>query len=419
MKILWIVNLLLPEIAERLGRKTGTSGTWLIDLSKKLSECEDIELAIACVNGGEFIDKTIGEIRYFCVPGNGKTMLFYHSEIVKYWDIIEERFNPDIVHFHGTEYTHGISYLRKYKDKKKLLTIQGVIDKTSANHWGGLPLNVLLRYRTLKECLHFNGMIERKSVARRNVKYEHEYIKSIPYATGRTDWDKFYMQSINPDLKYFRCNYNLREEFYTADKWKIENCNRRRVYVSTSAQVPMKGGHIVMRAINIVKKEFPDAKFVFLASKAENGRLVPVSGYQKYILNMIKKLEIEDNVEFVGPQNTNGVIDLMLASNIVLVPSAIENASATLREAMHLGVPSIASFRGGMPELIENGKSGFLYDYTEYEYLAGRIMEIFSNDSLALSLSENAVKAAVVWHNREKNVSDMKAVYDTIMETDK
>lgn len=129
MKVLWIVNTLLPELAQKLGRETGFSGTWLIDLSKGISENSDIELAIACVNGSEFVDIQIGKIRYFCIPGNGKTMLFYHPEIVKFWEEIESRFCPNIVHFHGTEYTHGISYLRKFKDKKKILTIQGIIEK--------------------------------------------------------------------------------------------------------------------------------------------------------------------------------------------------------------------------------------------------------------------------------------------------
>ena len=47
--------------------------------------------------------------------------------------------------------------------------------------------------------------------------------------------------------------------------------------------------------------------------------------------------------------------------------------------------------------------------------LAGRIMEIVSDDDLAQRLSDNAIKAAEVWHDREKNVKDMKAVYDLIM----
>lgn len=416
MKILWIVNMPLPELAHELGIKAGTSGTWLIDLSKGLSECSEVQLAIVCVVGESFVDTQIGKIRYFCIPGNGKTMLFYHPELVKYWEEIENRFCPDIVHFHGTEYTHGISYLRRFPEKKKVLTIQGIIEKTSQNHWGGLSLPILLKYRTMQEYVHLNGMIERKIVARRNVKYEREYIKSVDFATGRTDWDKYYMQSLNPHLKYYRCNYNLRNEFYGAPKWRIENCTRHMVYTSTSAQVPMKGGHMVLPAIKLISQQYPDAKFVFLAGSVKDGMLVPTSGYTRYILDEIKRLGIEKNVEFVGNQNAEGIIKLMLQSNVTIVPSAVENASATLREAMHLGVPSIAAFRGGMPELIKDGENGFLYDYTETEFLAGRVMELFSDNILAEKLSTNAINTAERWHDREKNVFDMLQVYHEILE---
>lgn len=250
MKILWIVNMLLPEAADCLGVKAGFSGTWMINLSKQLAATPEIDLAIACIHGEKFRDFMVDNTRYFCIPGNGKTMLFYHPEIIQYWDMIEERFSPDIVHFHGTEYSHGISYLRKYPDKKKVLTIQGIIDKTSYYHWGGLPVSVLLKYRMLSECLYFNGMIERKILARRNVKYENELIRTIPYATGRTDWDKYYMQSVNPTIQYYRCYYDLREEFYTAPKWNINKVHRNVIFASTSAQVPMKGGHKAMGKIN-------------------------------------------------------------------------------------------------------------------------------------------------------------------------
>lgn len=416
MRILWIVNMMLPELANHIGKKTGTSGTWMINLSRQLSLDPDIELAIACISGDKFIDKKIGNIRYFAIPGNGKTMMFYNKKLINYWDKIEELFNPDIVHFHGTEYSHGVSYLRKYKNKKKVLTIQGIIDKTSQAHWGGLSIGKVLTNRTLKENIRFNGMIERKALSRKNVRYETEIINSVEYATGRTDWDKFYMKSINPNIKYYRCNYNLRDEFYTADKWNIDKINRNTIYASTSAQVPMKGGHIVLNAIDIVRRTFPDVKFIFLANKTKDGKLIANSGYTKYICKLIKKLHIEDNVEFIESQNTEGIINLMQQSHITLVPSAIENASATLREAMHIGAPCIASFRGGMTELINDGINGYHYDYTEYEYLAGRIIQILSNDSLAYSLSSEAIKIAEVWHNQEQNIADYVKMYKSIIE---
>lgn len=414
MKVLWIVNMLLPEAAEYLGVKTGFSGTWMINLSREIAQSGDVELAIACIHGNEFKDFTVNNIRYFCIPGNGKTMLFYNENLIKYWDMIEERFCADIVNFHGTEYSHGISYLRKYKDKKKVLTIQGVMGKIAPKRNGELPLFVLLKYRTLKEWLHFNGMIEQQHLFNKNVKYETEIIKSMQYVTGRTDWDKYYMQSINPNIKYFRCYYDLREEFYHAPKWNIDNVNRNVIFASNSAQAPMKGGHIVIEALNLVKRELPDVKAIFLASKQENGKLIPTNGYTKYIVDLIKKYNLEDNIQFVSGQRADGVIDLMAHSHITVIPSAIENASATLREAMHLGAPCIAAFRGGMTELVDNGKSGFLYDYTEYEFLAGRIVELLKDDKLAIEFSKNAIEKSSYWHNKEKNKNDYIQMYKEI-----
>ncbi len=415
MKVLWIVNMLLPDAAGHLGVKTGASGTWMINLSNEIAESQEIELAIACVYGNEFKDFTVNNIRYFCIPGNGRTMLFYNKDLIKYWDMIEERFCPDIVHFHGTEYSHGISYLRKYKDKKKVLTIQGIIEKTSKHQWGGLPLSVVLRYRTLRESLRLTGMIERKFLARRNVKYETEIIKNVEYVTGRTDWDKFYMHSINPDAKYFRCNYDLREEFYNVPKWDINNINRNVINASSSARVPMKGGHIVLEALNLVRDEIPNVKAVFMVAKHDDkGQIVPTSGYTKYISDLVKKYHLENNVEFISAQDGNGVIDLMTKSHITIAPSAIENASATLREAMHLGAPCIAAFRGGMVRLVDDEQNGFLYDYPEYEYLAGRIIQLLKDDELACRFSRNAAEKASVWHDKEKNKNDYIQMYKEI-----
>ena len=415
MKVLWIINTILPELADYMGVPAGFSGTWMHDLSQQLGQSDDVELGVACIYGDKYRDIKIGNIRYFVIPGTGKTMLFYNPGLIRYWDIIEQNFCPDILHFHGTEYTHGISYMRKYPEKKKVLTIQGIIAKTSKAHTGGMRLRDMLKFRTFAECINFNGMIERKILSGRNVKYETEIIKNVSYATGRTDWDKFYMKSINPQLKYFRCNYNLRKEFYSADKWNIDKINRNTIYASTSAQVPMKGGHIVLRALDIVRRKYPDVKVTFLANKAENGHLIVTNGYTKYIQHMINQLDLSDNVNFISQQRTDGIISQMQKNHITLIPSAIENASASLREAMHIGAPCIAAFRGGMTRLIDDEESGFLYDYGEYEYLAGRIIEILDNDELALKLSHNAVEKAEVWHDREKNTQDYIDMYKSIM----
>ncbi len=415
MKVLWIINMVLPELAEKLGIQTGSSGTWMFNLSKSIANSENIDLGIACVYGKEYKKIVVNNITYYLIPGSSKSFMFYNKKLIQYWNQIEDDFKPEIIHIHGTEYTHSISYLRNYPDKKYILSIQGIISKISQTHTANLTKWELLANRTLKEYTHFNGMIERKLLSKKNSKYEREIISKMHYATGRTDWDKSFMTALNPNLKYYRCFYNLRDEFYTAKKWNVNSCQSHTIYASTSAQMPLKGGHIVLRALQIVKNKYPDTKVYFLASKANNGKLAVTSGYTKYIAKLIKKMGLEDNVEFITRLDTNGVISIMQQSNVCVIPSACENASATLREAIHIGTPSIAAFRGGMTDLLQDRISGFFYDFTDYELLACRICELFENPALAEALSKNAITYAEQIHNQEKNTRDFLAMYQDII----
>ena len=63
--------------AEFLGVGTGSSGTWMIDTSQKLSQTEDIKLAVACVYGKTFKEFEYKNIVYYCLPGNRLDCCFF------------------------------------------------------------------------------------------------------------------------------------------------------------------------------------------------------------------------------------------------------------------------------------------------------------------------------------------------------
>lgn len=415
MRVLWIVNILLPELANHLGVQTSPSGTWMIDLSNKIAESENVQLAVACIYGDTFRKIEYNNKTYYLIPGSGKQLLFYNNKSVAYWKQIEEDFKPDIVHLHGTEYSHALPYMDTYPDKKYLVTIQGVISKIANKNDGELTFWQKVKYRTLREYCHFNGMLEKKLLMKKNSKYERDIISRCQYATGRTDWDRFFMESVNPNIRYFRCNYNLREEFYGCEKWSLDSAERHTIYASNSPQTPFKGGHIALQALALVKRKYPDVKMRVLSPKAADGNIVIRGGYAKYCHKLIEELDLKDNLEFLPRLDANGVIDVMKTSHICVIPSSMENASATLREAMHIGTPSIASYRGGMTHLLKDGVSGFFFDYGEVEYLAGRIIELFENDDLAVKFSQNAIKDAEIMHDRTKNIEDMIDVYTRIL----
>ena len=86
MRILWIVNLVMPELAEHLGIQTSASGTWLFDMAERLSADDRIELAVACVHGSRFEKVTIGSTAYYMLPGTGRNMLFYTKKYPYPWN---------------------------------------------------------------------------------------------------------------------------------------------------------------------------------------------------------------------------------------------------------------------------------------------------------------------------------------------
>ncbi len=414
-KILWIVNMVLPELAIHLGIKTGSSGTWMFDLSRKLVDQEGCKLAIACVYGNTLAKYELNGIKYYTLPGKSSNMYFYTKRYEKIWTQINEEFKPDLVHLHGTEYSHGLSFLRACPNVPALLTIQGIMKKISDAAFDGISIKQAVFCNTLREWFHMNGMFMNNILRKRNLKYETEIIKRVKYATGRTDWDKAFMKGINPSLQYYRVFYNLRDQFYSTGKWSLTNVERYTIYGSTSSQAVLKGGHVLLKALSIIVKTYPNAKVVFLNPGTKDGKFVVRNGYGKIIKNLILKYNLESNVECIPSQDTDGVIKNMKRCHCAVIPSAMENASATLRESMHLGVPSFAAYRGGMAELIEEGKDGFLYDFNEAEVLASKIIRLFSDDNLANIVSKGAVKKAERWHNRENNPREMELVYQRIL----
>ena len=80
MRVLWIVNMFLPELAEHIGIQTSASGTWMIDLSNGISQSGEIELAVACIYGKSFQKIELNNKIYYLIPGNGKKMLFYNKD---------------------------------------------------------------------------------------------------------------------------------------------------------------------------------------------------------------------------------------------------------------------------------------------------------------------------------------------------
>ena len=131
-----------------------------------------------------------------------------------------------------------------------------------------------------------------------------------------------------------------------------------------------------MEALPLVLKCFPDTKVYVAGADIHNQPWYRIGTYANYIKHLILKWNLNDVVKFVGNLNEEQMSQQYLKSNLFICCSAIENSPNSLGEAQVLGVPHLASFVGGIPEIV-NYNSNVLYRFEETEMLAKKICDIF------------------------------------------
>ena len=414
MKILWITNCLLPSINDFLGIAKGASGGWMeASANSLLKQHDDIELAI--VSTCNRITKGyVGNMRYYTIPANIYDKK--ESERKSIWNNIVNDFNPDVVHIHGTEFSHGLSYLKDVGGDNIVISIQGLVSIIERYVMAGITSKEIWRNITLHEILT-RSMLGIKKRYKIKAENEREYIRNAKYVIGRTLWDKMHTKNINPGVTYFHCNETLRSSFYDAE-WKYENCKPHTIFFSQAA-TPLKGFHILLKALPIIKREFPDVMVrVAGASIIRNESFkmkLRQSCYGKILGKLIKKYELKENISFTGVLNEEAMVQEYLNANVFMCASSIENSSNSIGEAQILGLPCVCSYVGGTPSIVEDGKTGILYRFEEYEMLAHHIMEVFRNKELACRIGKEARIVALERHNAEKNTNETFEIYNRII----
>ena len=130
-------------------------------------------------------------------------------------------------------------------------------------------------------------------------------------------------------------------------------------------------------------------------------------------VQLVEALGLKEHVRFLGKQ-TN-ISELLSISNLMLLLSEKESFGLVLLEAMLCGVPCIGTNIGGIPEVIEHDKTGYLVELGDTDSAANYAIEVLTDNHLMHRLSENALIQAKEKFASEKIVNQYQHLYDTVL----
>lgn len=414
MNILWISNIIFPQLCKKMGLPVPFVGGWMESAAVNVLKINP-GLRMGVVSFGQTDKLKMIDclpIKYYLVPSGRSIKGAYDVAFEPFFKKINQDFRPDIVHIHGTEYAHSLAWVKACGADNVVVSIQGLVSVCANYYYGGISINKLVSHVTFRDVVRNDTIFQQKRRMERRGRYEVELLKSVHHVIGRTSWDKSCAWAINDNLVYHFCNETLRQSFY-GDIWSIDKCNRHAIFLS-QGHYPIKGFHKMIEALPLVLKKYPDAEVYVAGNNFVSSSVLKRNGFSNYVMRLLKRHKLSGKVHFLGPLSETEMKSQYLKSHVFVCPSAIENSPNSVGEAQLLGVPVVASYAGGTMDMVKDGETGFLYRFEETASLAYRICQLFADDKLCMQMSERERSVAHLRHDATVNASTLINIYNNL-----
>jgi L-malate glycosyltransferase len=161
----------------------------------------------------------------------------------------------------------------------------------------------------------------------------------------------------------------------------------------------------VIEAFNKVRAQLP-AKLLLVGDGPEKQR----------ILELAKQSPYKKDILFLGKQEN--IAELFNISDMKLLLSEKESFGLVLLEAMACGVPGIGTNIGGIPEVIEHGKDGYIVELGDTDAIARFAVELLSDEAKLEQFRKAAMESVQQKFHEEKVVQQYEALYAQLLERD-
>ena len=175
------------------------------------------------------------------------------------------------------------------------------------------------------------------------------------------------------------------------------------VLLGTVAHVfPRKGYDVMLRALSLVAREMPGVQYLIIGSGEE--------AYERELRTLAASLGVTAHVHFVGFQDD--VTPFLSALSLYVHPARMEGFGIAVVEAMTVGKAVVATRVGGLPEVVDHGRTGLLVPPNRPEELSAAIVSLLRDDGRRQDMGQRGAEAARARFDVHASVAAMERLYE-------
>jgi glycosyltransferase involved in cell wall biosynthesis len=182
---------------------------------------------------------------------------------------------------------------------------------------------------------------------------------------------------------------------------------KKPILIYVGVLIPRKGVNTLLDAFSQVTPEFQDAR-LWIVGKALN------TEYAIGLTKQVLTLELDGKVVFREPVPQAQLAKYMSQADVLVLPSLSEGLGRVVLEAMAAGTPVIGSNVGGIPEIIEDGRTGFLVPPGDVSSLADRLRWVLQHRKEAANMGAMAREFAEKVFSSESYVRNYDSLFKLV-----
>ncbi len=176
--------------------------------------------------------------------------------------------------------------------------------------------------------------------------------------------------------------------------------------------IPGKGVLFLIQAIEQIKFHIPDVQLRLAGGWLRD----PSPTFPETVMEYINKHHLEENIHILGQLDEQTLLQEYARCAMLVLPSLQETAPMVIAQAMAAGKPVVATRVGGIPYLVDHGRTGLLVETGDVEGLANTMVSLLTDEARLVYLGEQGRIEANRRFRTELVAAKTYEVYKQILE---